>query len=68
MRSGQHVARLVALAVVFGALGQTWLLSVVEIVVRTRAAFVRPRIGRTVRLAMGSVLIGLGARVALARD
>lgn len=61
-------ARLVALAVVFGALGLAWLLFVVEIVVRTHAAFLRPWIGRTVRLAMGTLLIGLGARVALARD
>lgn len=61
-------ARLLALAMVFGALGLAWLLLVVEIVVRTHAAAARPWIGRAVRWAMGTVLIGLGARVALARD
>jgi threonine/homoserine/homoserine lactone efflux protein len=61
-------ARLVGLAVVFGALGLAWLLLVVEIVVRTRAAGARPWIGRTARWATGTVLIGLGARVAWARD
>ena len=61
-------ARLVGLAGVFGALGLVRLLLVVEIAVRTHAASARPWIGRTVRWAMGVVLIGLGARVALARD
>lgn len=61
-------ARLLGLAVVFGALGLAWLLLVVEIVVRAQAAVARPWIGRTVRWAMGTVLIGLGARVALVRD
>ena len=61
-------ARLLGLAVVFGALGLAWLLLVVEIVVRTHAAVARPWIGRTARWAMGTVLIGLGARVALASD
>lgn len=60
-------ARLLGLAVVFGALGLAWLLLVVEIVVRTHAAGARPWIGRTARWATGTVLIGLGARVALAR-
>lgn len=60
--------RLLGLAVVFGALGLVWLLLVVEIVVRTHAAVARPWIGRTARWATGTVLIGLGARVALARD
>lgn len=61
-------ARLLELAVVFGALGLAWLLLVVEIVVRTRAAVARPWIGRAARWVTGTVLIGLGARVALARD
>ncbi len=61
-------ARLLALAVVFGALGLAWLLLVVEIAVRTHAAVARPWIGRTGRWITGTVLIGLGARVALARS
>ncbi len=40
----------------------------VEIVVRTHAAVARPWIGRTAQWAMGTVLIGLGARVALTQD
>lgn len=60
-------ARLLGLAVVFGALGLAWLLLVVEIVVRTHAAVARPWIGRAARWVTGTVLIGLGARVALAR-
>lgn len=61
-------ARLLALAVMFGTLGLAWLLLVVEIVVRTHAAVARPWIGRTARWVTGTVLIGLGARVAFAVD
>ncbi len=61
-------ARLLGLALLFGALGLAWLLLVVEIVVRTHAAVARPWIGRATRWVTGTVLIGLGARVALARD
>ncbi|MEX1171766.1 MAG: LysE family translocator [Chloroflexota bacterium] len=60
--------RLLALAGVFGVLGLTWLLLVVEVVARARSAVVRPRVACAMRWVMGMVLIGLGIRVVLARD
>lgn len=61
-------SRLFALAAMFGALGLVWLLLVVEVVARTHAAVARPWVGRAARRVTGTVLIGLGVRVALAPD
>ena len=60
--------RFLMLAVLFGAIGVTWLLLVVEVVARSRAAVGRPWVGRAARWVTGTVLIGLGVRVAVVRD
>ncbi len=60
--------RMLALALIFAVLGLAWLLLFVEIVARTQATFALPWVTNLARRATATVLVGLGVRVALARD
>jgi threonine/homoserine/homoserine lactone efflux protein len=63
-----EAAQAIQLAVVFDAIGLTWLIAYTAMLGALAAALARPTPRRVFRLATGSVLTGLGIRVALERS
>ncbi len=64
----QSAARSLELAVLFGVIGVAWLLLYVSVLGSVGHVLRRPGPRRAVRWVSGTVLIGLGARVALERS
>jgi threonine/homoserine/homoserine lactone efflux protein len=60
--------RLFALAIVFDLIGLAWLLTYSALLGAAGAALQRPRAQRLLRIVSGSVLVGLGGRLALERS
>jgi threonine/homoserine/homoserine lactone efflux protein len=63
-----QVVRALQLAVVFEVIGLAWLLTYSTLLAAIRTAFARPAPQRALRVVTGTVLVGLGARVALDRS
>jgi threonine/homoserine/homoserine lactone efflux protein len=57
----------VGLVLLFDAIGLAWLVAYTTLLGAVRTTFERPRAQRTLRWVTGTVLIGLGARLALER-
>ncbi len=64
----QPAVRALQLAVVFDLIGLTWLFVYTELLGAVGAALARPGPRRVMRWATGTILVGLGARVALERN
>jgi threonine/homoserine/homoserine lactone efflux protein len=66
-RGGNPLAGLLTLGAVFNLLGLVWLTGLALVVARSRVTLARPRIRRLQERLTGTVLIGLGVRIALDR-
>ena len=66
-RAGNPLPALVLLGLVFNVLGLIWLVGFALAVARSRAALARPAVRRWQQRVTGTVLVGLGIRVALER-
>lgn len=66
--SDPPVLRSVELAVLFALIGLGWLVLFTELLSRLGSLFDRPAPQRAMRLVSGSVLVGLGLRLGLAKD
>ena len=64
---GRHgtAGDLLALGALFNAMGVFWLLSYAVLAARARAVLGRPAVKRTLDRVTGTVLVGLGVRLAL---
>ena len=59
---------LAGLGALFCAMGAVWLTGYALVVARARGFVLRPRVRRALDLVTGSVLVGFGVRLAVARD
>jgi len=59
---------LAVLGALFCAMGALWLTGYALVVARARGFVLRPRVRRALDVVTGTALVGLGARLALARD
>ena len=66
-RGGNPLPELLLLGAIFNALGLIWLTGFALVVARSRSALARPKVRRFQERLTGSVLIGLGVRVAIER-
>ena len=65
-RDGAVLPQIVLLAVLFQALGIVWLVAYAVMVARLAGMFRRARVRRTLQAVSGTVLVALGARLAVA--